>query len=419
VHQIPETLRFDTVFVLDAGSLATAEVLGAVRRAPQLVAVGDPVTQAPSSFATGLRTSEPAGVADLDEHHQNSLMANLEGLLPKLSVTRSYRAIGDDLANLVNRSFYGGQQESVPWAGSFLGHPAVVLTVVEDGHGMPDATTGVVESVEGEVAAAVQHVMDHAVSRPGESLMVITASQTHQARVVEAVARAVAKRPDVQGFFAPSAKEPFSVLTLDQARAVTRDRVIFSLGFGRTPHGRVLSELGPLSKPGGERLVAVAFTRARRHMRVISCVGVDGLRDEKLSPTTRALGDVLHQVLNPPLDIEQRVEHDPLLVDLAKRLQAMGMRVDINYKSRIPLAASYGGYCIALDTDVSLMATNVREGLRLRPSAFAASGWHYVRVHALELFTSPDVVAQRVATLVGLESAPTYALESDDGDLER
>jgi hypothetical protein len=345
-------------------------------------------------------------------------MARLEGLLPKLSVTRSYRAIGDDLANLVNRSFYGGQQESVPWAGSFLSHPAVVVTVVEDGQGMPDATTGMVESVDGEVAAAVQHVMDHAVTRPTESLMVITASQAHQARVFEAVATAVSRRPDVQEFFAPSKAEPFTVLTLDQARAVTRDRVIFSLGFGRTPHGRVLSELGPLSKPGGERLVAVAFTRARRHIRVISCVGVEQLRDSRLSPTTRALGDVLHQVQNPPLDIEQRVEHDPLLVDLAKRLQALGMHVEINYKSRIPLAASYGGYCIAIDTDVSLMATNVREGLRLRPAAFAASGWHYVRVHALELFASPDVVANRVATLVGLQSEPETANESRDGEIE-
>jgi hypothetical protein len=419
VHQIPENLRFDTVFILDAGSLTTAEALGAVRRAPQLVAVGDPVTQAPAPFNTALRSGEDQLPEDLDEHHANSLMANLEGLLPKLSVTRSYRAIGDDLANLVNRSFYGGQQESVPWAGSFLGHPAVVVTVVEDGQGMPDPTTGVVESVDGEVAAAVQHVIDHAVSRPTESLMVITASQVHQARVFEAIATAVSKRPDIQEFFAPGTPEPFTVLTLDQARAVTRDRVIFSLGFGRTPHGRVLSELGPLSKPGGERLVAVAFTRARRHIRVISCVGVEQLRDSRLSPTTRSLGDVLHQVLNPPLETEQRVEHDPLLIDLAKRLEALGMNVHINYKSRIPLAASFGGYCIAIDTDVSLMATNVREGLRLRPAAFAASGWHYVRAHALELFASPDVVANRVAALVGLHTNPESSDDSHHGDVER
>jgi hypothetical protein len=314
----------------------------------------------------------------------------------------------------VNRSFYSGQQESMPWAGSFLGHPSVVLDVVDDGHGLPDATTGSVESVDNEVALATQHVIDHARSRPNESLMVITASALHATRVHEAVVAAVVQRPDLHTFFTQDSSEPFTVLTLEQARALTRDRVIFTLGYGRTPHGRVLSDLGPLSLPGGERLLAVAFTRARRHIRVISCVGVEELRDDRLSPTTKALGDVLHQVLSPPLGFDDRQEPDPLLVDLARRLEALGMHVELNYKGKIPLAARHGGYCIALDTDVSLMGMSVREGLRLRPSALARSGWHYVRAHAVELFGAPDQVARRIGTLVGLgEAEPVLTTQRD------
>jgi len=409
VHQIPDTVRFDVVFILDAGSLRTSEVVGALRRAPQVVALGDPVTQAPSPFDIALRTVDASEADDLDVWHQESLMARLSDLVPTVSVTKSHRAIGDDLASLVNSAFYGGEQESLPWAGSFLGHPSVVVTVVEDGHGMPDAHTGIVESVDAEVHAVVQHVMDHAAARPKESLMVITASSLHQTRVMDAVATAVAKRPEIQGFFSAESNEPFTVLTLNQARAVTRDRVIFSLGFGRTPHGRVLSDLGPLSKPGGERLVAVAFTRARRHIRVISCVDVEALRDSRLSATTRALGDVLHRVANPPLVTPTGGENDPLLVDLARRLSARGLTVEINYKSDIPLAASYGGYCVAVDTDHSLMNMSVRDGLRLRPVALAASGWHYVRVHALELFSAPDEVADRIAQVVGAPTATPSA----------
>ena len=41
------TVAFDTVFVVDAGALSFAEGLGAVRRAKQVVAFGDPVTQTP------------------------------------------------------------------------------------------------------------------------------------------------------------------------------------------------------------------------------------------------------------------------------------------------------------------------------------------------------------------------------------
>ena len=52
----------------------------------------------------------------------------------------------------------------------------------------------------------------------------------------------------------------------------------------------------------------------------------------------------------------------------------------------------------------------VREALRMRPLALAASGWHHVKAHALELFTAPDQVAGRIATLVGL--APEAATEA-------
>ena len=415
VHHLPETLRFDAVFVVDAGSLRTSEALGALRRARAVVAMGDPVTQAPTPFEVGLRSDRTVPERDVDVWHEESLMADLTGLVPSLALTRSYRPSGDDVAALVNRSFYSGQQESVPWAGSFLGHPSVVLDVVDDGHGLPDATTGTVESVDNEVALATQHVIDHARSRPNESLMVITASALHATRVHEAVVTAVAALPDLHAFFAQDSTEPFTVLTLEQARAVTRDRVIFSLGYGRTPHGRVLSDLGPLSLPGGERLLAVAFTRARRHIRVISCVGVEELRDDRLPPTTKALGDVLHRVLSPPLGFDDRQEHDPLLVDLARRLEALGMHVELNYKGKIPLAARHGGYCIAVDTDVSLMGMSVREGLRLRPSALARSGWHYVRAHAVELFSAPDQVARRIGTLVGL--VETEPVATPPGDL--
>ena len=43
-------ISFDAVFLVDAGSTTFAENLGAIRRAKQVVAFGDPVTQTPSAF---------------------------------------------------------------------------------------------------------------------------------------------------------------------------------------------------------------------------------------------------------------------------------------------------------------------------------------------------------------------------------
>ena len=409
VHELPDTVRFDTVIVLDAGSLRVAETLGAVRRARQVVAMGDPVTQTPTAFSVGLRSAEETPPDDRDALHHESLLAQLRDLLPSFSLTTSYRSTGDDLASVANSTFYSEGLSSLPWAGSFLGHPSCAVEWVEDGQGMPDSATGLVEGVAGEVRVVVQHVMDHAMARSNESLMVLTPSALHARAVREALTEAIVNKPESAEFFDTKSGESFLVATLDQAASLTRDRVIFSLGYGRTPHGRVLSDLGPLSKPGGERLLAAAFTSARRHLRVVTCVAEQDLRDERLSPTTRALGDVLAQASAKHLP-RAGGDHDPLLVDLGRRLSAWGMTVELDYQGKIPLVARYGGYCIALDTDTSLMHLPVREALRMRPLALAASGWHHVKAHALELFTAPDQVAGRIATLVGL--APEAATEA-------
>ncbi|MDP4816401.1 MAG: AAA family ATPase [Pontimonas sp.] len=410
VHRMPDSLRFDVVVVMDAGALSVAESVGALRRAPQVVAVGDPVSQTPTDFTLGVRDERENTAQDGDSRHEDSLYATLAPLVPTLSLTRSYRASGDELARVVNTAFYGGLQKTMPWAGSYLGHPSLVVDHLEDGHGMPDPQSGLVEGVDAEVNAVVDHVIDHVVTRPTESLMVLTASAKHASRVHEAVSVAAQTRSELASFMTSDSTEPFVVATLDQARGFTRDRVIFSLGYGRTPHGRVVSDLGPLSKEGGERLLAGVFTSARRHLRVLSCVALEDLRDERLSPTTRALGDVLHLLESPQLTPESNSEPDPLLVDLAKRLEAMGMSVELGYRGVIPLVAHYGGYCIALDTDQSLMSMPVREALRARPAALARSGWHYVRAFALELFTTPDAVAERIGVLVGAQTdAPSHS----------
>ena len=68
-------------------------------------------------------------------------------------------------------------------------------------------------------------------------------------RTMPIVLRAMQSRPDLHDFFLGERAEPFVVLTIEQAVAQSRDRVIFSIGFGRTPHGRVLSEFGVMLHP--------------------------------------------------------------------------------------------------------------------------------------------------------------------------
>jgi hypothetical protein len=412
VSAIDDSITFDTVVLVDAGATTIAENLGAIRRAKQVVAFGDPVTQTPTHFEIGIEDTEPREPVDgepehggVDALHADSALARLGELLPTMTLTRSYRAGGEDLAELVNRRFYGGRISSLPWAGSFLGHGSLRLHYVND-HGLPDPLTGTVESLDAEVGKVVELVMDHAVKRPRESLMVITASPRHAARVHQAVLAAFAKRRDLSDFILKDRAEPFTVLTLEQAVAQSRDRVVFSVGFGRTPHGRLLSNFGALGEPGGDRLLAVGMTRARRSMDLVSAFRPEHIDAERQSNGVLALAQVLSQT-------EERQAQDPagsapdaMLADLAARLERRGVRVKLDYRGRLALAVAHAGKAVVVETDASLTGQSLRESLRLRPDVLRRLGWHYLRVHSFELFSDPEAVATRVASLLGKAERP-------------
>lgn len=417
VHKLPASQSFDVVVVADAGAVTLAEVAPAIRRGRQVVAMGDPVIQRPEEFDVGLWSDAEEHSSDPEAKHPHSALGVLAEILPGHELTRSYRVTGEDLADLVDRNLYSGHIASLPWAGSFLGHRSVELDIVEDGFGLPDPITGVIESVDAEVRAVVDQVIHHARSQPTQSLMVVTASNRHSQRVYEGVARAVGEHPELSEFFTADGPEPFVSVTLRQAHAMSRDRVIFSLGFGRTPHGRVLSDLGMLSEPGGERLLALGLTRARRHLRVVSCLRPDDLSDPRLQPAVRAVGKVLGEIQNPPALPEVAHESDPMLVDLAERVKKLGLTVSLDHHGVIPLAAHAHGVCIAVDTDRQLLGMSIREGLRLRPQALGRLGWHYVRVHSFELFSDPDGVARKIAAVAGVVAAQE-ASHPEAGDSE-
>ena len=415
VSLLPETMRFDTVLIVDAGATTLVENLGAISRAEQVVAFGDTMTQSPSRFeiavgpveepaaASGEDGSEPEAPRELD--HSDSAFAQLGDVLPTLTLTRSYRAGGEDLTHLVNTRFYDGQIHSLPWAGSFLGRSSLTFDFVAGGQGLPDQHTGAVESTDAEVERVVQLVLEHASERASESLMVITASERHAVRVYQAVLQAFSKFPQYREFLLGERAEPFAVLTLEQATAQSRDRVIFSIGYGRTPHGRVLSNFGGLGKPGGERLLAVGMTRARRAMTIVSCFKPKDLDTARIKHGVVDLAELLaheHPELPEPSLPAQR---DPMLGELADRLEELGLRVELDYRGEIPIAAAFGERAIAIDIDLGDGSESLRDTLRLRPAVLRRLGWHYHRVQSFDLFTDPEEVARRIARIVGADVA--------------
>jgi hypothetical protein len=249
----------------------------------------------------------------------------------------------------------------------------------------------------------VELVLAHATERPRESLMVITASERHAVRVNQAVLAAFAKRSELADFILGDRAEPFTVVTLDQSVGQSRDRVIFSIGYGRTPHGRLLSNFGALAEPGGDRLLAVGMTRARRGMDIVSCFKPDDIDESRMRHGIAALAQVLGEADQIQAAAPEYLspDADPMVLDLAKRLARRGLDVQLGYRGKLTLVASHAGRAVVVETDEDVSKGSLRESLRLRPDVLRRLGWHYLRVHSFELFADPDAVAGRIAKLIG------------------
>src|SRR5690606_33933881 len=291
---------------------------------------------------------------------------------------------------------------SMPWAGSYLGRGSLAIDFVAGGTAPPDPVTGAIESPDAEVQRVVTLVLEHAVNRPRESLMVITASRTHAVRVRAAVTHAFAGRADVADFVSRDTGEPFAVLTLEESVAESRDRVIFSVGYGVTRHGRMLSEYGDLSTPDGERLLTVGMTRARRSMVIVSSIEPKPGDEERVEHGAATLMALLNGVSDARRAARVKDDADPLTLALARELRRLGVSVDVGYRGLLPLVAQYGGKAVVAESDPEAYGGSLRESLRLRPHVLRRLGWHYVRVHAFDLYSKPAEVAERIAGILGV-----------------
>jgi hypothetical protein len=208
------------------------------------------------------------------------------------------------------------------------------------------------------------------------------------------------QQPQLAEFFDAHGREKFEVLMMSEIVHRIADRVIFSVGFGRTPEGRISGSLGDFNSPNAARWMVNQIASARKRLTVVSCYNFEDFAGGSLPENQRWLKDLIA----PSFLSEARSgDPDPLLKDLSLRLQKLGLKVELNFAGRIALAVSFGQRAAVVDPDWSLTGDSWDEKLRLRPGLLRAMGWEYLRVHALEIFAKPQDVANRIASQLGVE----------------
>jgi len=263
---LPATRTVDLVVLDSAAHLPLEVALAAVARGRQVVVVGD--ARCASGTAVG----------------------SLAAVLPSVSVPAESSRRDPWLTAFLAGHGYQGVLRPTP----LPEHRPLVRLDVVDGTGMPDRASGTVESTAAEVAHVLELVLEHVLSRPQESLAVVTVTATHADAIREAVLSEVRTNPALAAFFDVGRAEPFVVTELANASGLRREAVILSLGLGRTPHRRVLHTFGSVSAPGGDALLLDALGSTRHRLTVVSCFGADDLDPERVrGDGPRLLRDLL------------------------------------------------------------------------------------------------------------------------------
>jgi hypothetical protein len=394
VHEVGQE-SFDVLLILDAASTGVAEAMAAMQLAEQVIGFGDPVISAPENFDTVARANQ--GYVDSD---RESVFSLLSGHSATMAITNSYRIEGQVLGQYLNSNFYQNRLELEPSSASLFGTSNFEHIEIKEDAKASSTIEGATESLDAEVSKVVELVLNHARWSPAQSLMVVTPSRTHAERVATGVTQAVLQQPQLAEFFDAHGREKFEVLMMSEIVHRIADRVIFSVGFGRTPEGRISGSLGDFNSPNAARWMVNQIASARKRLTVVSCYNFEDFAGGSLPENQRWLKDLIA----PSFLSEARSgEPDPLLKDLSLRLQKLGLKVELNFAGRIALAVSFGQRAAVVDPDWSLTGDSWDEKLRLRPGLLRAMGWEYLRVHALEIFARPQDVANRIASQLGVE----------------
>jgi very-short-patch-repair endonuclease len=404
--------RFDIIIFDEASQVETHHAIAAIGRGEQVVIVGDNKQMPPSSFFQrpaiaddGINTSD--GVDDLESILDEAIACGM----PQQMLQWHYRSRHEALIDFSNRCYYSSRLNLFPApcrSDSQLGlhwHPVI------DGDYQSGERTNKTEA-RALVELLLERLRAHT---PGErSFGVITFSIPQQLLIDSLLQKACEAEPELEGWFSRDNLEYCFVKNLETVQGDERDEIFFSICFGPRQDGVLSMFFGALNKPGGERRLNVAITRARCSLHVFASFQPEQIdRSRTNARAVHHLQDFLAFCRS-----QERLADRPLRVnDFDGRLQRQihellvreGYQVECkvgcaNY--RIDLAVidpeNPSRYRIGIECDGAAYAAakTVRDRDRLRTAVLEQLGWTMHRVWSLEWQLNPANEQQRLLQAV-------------------
>jgi very-short-patch-repair endonuclease len=422
---LPPDMKFDLVLFDEASQLVPEDAIGAIYRGKTVVVAGDNKQLPPTSFFQKnlLDDLDWDELSDEDIEVFDSILDECLGIgLPVKTLRWHYRSKHEELIAFSNRRFYDDTLITFPSAKAETDALGVKLVYVEGG--LYDRGGKRDNLKEAEKVAEL--VFEHFKTYPKKTLGVVTFSIAQMNAVEEAIEAKLKENPEFEPFFKEDRLEGFFVKNLENVQGDERDVIFFSVGYGYDAAGQMAMNFGPLNKPGGERRLNVAVTRAREKVILITSIKASDIAADAKALGVQTLRTYLDYAEHGPdsggkakkasfdsaLDEDVAAEIKKLGYDILTQVGFSGYRIDIGVVD--PL--NPGCFLLGVECDgvTYKSSSSARDRDRLREQVLRNLGWRIHRVW------SPDWVARRDSEIRRLKDALEQAQQQQlDRDAQK
>ena len=401
----PAFPTFDLVVFDEASQIPVWDAIGALARGKQAVVVGDSKQLPPTSF---FDRGEGDAVSEEDVTDLESILDECVGAqVPSLRLAWHYRSRHEALIAFSNARYYDNELLTFPASNS----DGVGVAWRYFADGVYDAGASRTNAVEARavVDEIVRRLSDPVTSK--RSIGVVTFSQPQQTLVLDLLDEVLLTRTDLAPFFDEAADEHVFVKNLENVQGDERDVILFSIGYGPDAKRRVSMNFGPLNKPGGERRLNVAVTRARREIVVFTSLRASEIDLSRSNASgVRDLRAFLEHVERSGVAVADQNRQrgraaSALVASIAAKLEARGHAVDLDVGCsgyRVDLAVrdpnKPGAYLVGIETDGPnyASAATARDRDALRRQVLEGLGWKLERVWAVDWWRDSEAELARL-----------------------
>lgn len=462
-----DTGYFDVVIFDEASQITLEEGIPALFRAPQTIIVGDDKQMPPTNFFNA-KVEDPEDLETVDgESEDEILSADSDSLLVqgsrKLSNTMlswHYRSRYETLISYSNHAFYDAKLLTIP--DKTIHHqsrPLLEVNNQEDGlrnaprmlegsfsfHYLPNSIYEA-RSNQGEAKYIAHMVKRLLMDNVRESIGIVAFSQEQQGVIEEAIdnlaladkafeetlEKAYNRKDDGQftGLF---------IKNLENVQGDERDIIIMSVCYGHDSNRNMYMNFGPINRKGGEKRLNVIFSRAKKHMAVVSSIRYQHITNEHNDganyfrrflqyaemvstgnmPLARTILDSL--IINNTDQKAHKAGSSVIAHQVKSALEAKGYFVDrqigqSSFKCSLGVKKkaedSYYSLGILVDEEDHYSNEDVVEQYFQRPYLLQAFGWTTMNVFAKDWLEDPERILKSIDRKLENENSTNAAPET-------